>query len=82
MAFSIYLATPLVIGVTTYSLQTSLYYSYENIFVLLLGDLVLIMLVGLILTACLEMPFVEAHKELDYYIFGQSSKESVVIIED
>jgi hypothetical protein len=70
MAFSIYLATPLVIGVTTYSLQTSL------------GDLVLIMLVGLILTACLEMPFVEAHKELDYYIFGQSSKESVVIIED
>jgi hypothetical protein len=40
------------------------------------------MLVGLILTACLEMPFVEAHKELDYYIFGQSSKESVVIIED
>lgn len=73
---------PVVIGVTTYSLQTSLYYSYEEVFLLFIGDLVLIMLTALIMTACLEMPFIEAQKELDYYIFGASTKESVVVIED
>jgi peptidoglycan/LPS O-acetylase OafA/YrhL len=70
MSLSIYLATPLVIGITTYSLQTSLYYSYETVFLLLIGDLVLIMLLGLILAMCLEMPFVHAQKELDHYMFG------------
>lgn len=80
MAMTIYLMAPVVIGISTFSLQSAIYYSYESIGLFLLGDLTILIVVSLIAMSIVEMPFVEAHKEIDYYVFGTSSKESLVVI--
>lgn len=64
MAVSIYLLAPIVIGTMTFSLQTSLYYAYEYVFLLLIGDVTLVMLVSMLVAPTLEMTVVEGQKEI------------------
>lgn len=47
-----------------------------------MADLTLLVLISMLLTSTIEIPLAEVHKELDYYVFGTSSKESLVVIED
>jgi hypothetical protein len=82
MALTIYLIAPVVIGAMTFSLQTSLYYSYEGVFLLLIGDTTLILVLSLLLTSTLEMTCAEAQKEIEYKAFGMINRESVVGVED
>lgn len=66
-SISFYLMSPLVIGFTTYSLQSSIYYSMESVFLLLIGDLVLSLFLSLIMASCLELPI----NYLQKYIFSR-----------
>lgn len=77
-----YLTTPVVIGITTFSIQSNINYDYFSVGFLLMADLTLLVLISMLLTSTIEIPLAEVHKELDYYVFGTSSKESLVVIED
>lgn len=82
MALSIYLMAPIVIGSLTFSLQTSLYYDIQAVFLLLIGDVTLILVVSLIVTMTLELSVVEAQKEIDSKVFGSINRESLVVVEE
>ena len=71
-----------MIGITTYSLQTGIYFSYEEVTLLFLGDLALTLFLSLIICSCLEMPFGEVQRRMETFIFGSRLSESVAFIDN
>lgn len=71
---SMYAMAPIVIGLTTYSLQFGIYYSYQELTFFFLGDMLLIVISSMILCSCLEIPFHEIQRRLESFVFGEKMK--------
>lgn len=76
-----YLLAPMVIGFTTYSMQSSIYYDYLTVMTYLLGDLCLAYILSLVCTAAFENQLIPIISWLQVKIFGNETKYSVLVIE-
>ena len=82
MSIGFLLIAPVVIGFTTYSMQNSIYFDFETIFVYFLGDCVVIYILTLLAVASVDNQLHSLSKWSQSKLFGNESKYSVVVLED
>jgi len=61
---------PIVIGFTTYSMQNSIYFDFETIFVYFMGDIVIIYIITLLAVSAIDNQLLFISKYLQNRIFG------------
>lgn len=71
---------PVVMGFTTYSMQNSIYFDFETIFVYFLGDSVIIYILTLLAVSSIDNQLLSISKWMQAKIFGNESKYSVLVI--
>ena len=71
---------PVVIGFTTYSMQNSIYFDFETVFIYFLGDAVILYVLALLVVSALVMQLQFISKWLQSKLFKQESKYSVLIL--
>lgn len=82
IAFMFYLLAPMVIGYTTFSMQSSIYYDADTLIVYLLGDLLIIYILSLLAVAAIENQIGTLNAWLENTVFGSNNKYSVLVVED
>lgn len=82
MSIGFLLLGPVVIGFTTYSMQNSIYYDFETVFVYFLGDAVVIYILTLLAISSIDNQIHCISKFLQSKLFGNEQKYSVLILED
>ena len=82
MSIGFLLIGPMVIGFTTYSMQNSIYFDFETIFVYFLGDSVIIYILTLLAVSSIDNQLFALSKWMQAKVFGNESKNSVLVIED
>ena len=71
---------PVVIGFTTYSMQNSIYFDFETVFVDFLGDSVIIYILTLLAISSIDNQLMAISRWMQAKVFGNESKYSVVVI--
>ncbi len=82
MSVGFLLIGPVVIGFTTYSMQNSIYFDFETVFVYFLGDSVIIYILTLLAVSSIDNQLHSISKYMQAKLFGNESKYSVVVVED
>jgi hypothetical protein len=82
MSVGFLLIGPIVIGFTTYSMQNSIYFDFETVFVYFLGDIVIIYILTLLAVSSIDNQLITLSKFIQTKAFGNESKYSVLVIED
>ena len=82
MSLGFLLIGPVVIGFTTYSMQNSIYFDFETVFVYFLGDSVIIYVLTLLAVSSIDNQLLAISKFMQAKLFGNESKYSVIVIED
>lgn len=82
MSLGFLLIGPVVIGFTTYSMQNSIYFDFETVFVYFLGDSVIIYILTLLAVSSIDNQLIAISKFMQAKLFGNESKYSVIVIED
>ena len=73
-----YLLAPTIIGFTTFSMQSSIYYDADTLIVYLLGDLLIIYILSLVSVAAIENQFFTLNFWLEAKVLGKNDKYSVL----
>jgi hypothetical protein len=82
IAVVFYLITPMVIGVSTYSSQNSIYYDMVTVFSYFLGDLFSIYIITVLIVACFENQINPIAAWLQIKILGEEQQFSDVLVEE
>jgi len=82
MSIGFLLLGPVVIGFTTYSMQNSIYFDFETVFVYFLGDCVIIYILTLLAISSVDNQLMAISRWMQAKVFGNESKYSVVVIEE
>ena len=80
MSMGFLLLGPVVIGFTTYSMQNSIYFDFETVFVYFLGDSVIIYILTLLAISSIDNQLMAISRWMQAKVFGNESKYSVVVI--
>lgn len=81
IAIMYFILSPMVIGFTNYSMQSSIYYDYLTVVTYMLGDLFIAYIVSLVCTAAFECQLEAIVSWMQVKIFGNELKYSVLVIE-
>jgi hypothetical protein len=73
---------PMVIGVTNYGMQSTIFYDWTNLIMYSIGDLILVYLFSLIVASVFEIQLNFLFLWLQQKIYSQQSKYSVLVIEE
>lgn len=82
MSIGFLLLGPVVIGFTTYSMQNSIYFDFETVFVYFLGDCVIIYIITLLAISSIDNQLYSISKWMQAKVFGNEAKDSVIVIEE
>ena len=83
MCLGFLLLGPVIIGFTTYSMQNSIYFDFETVFVYFLGDSVIIYIITLLAISSIDNQLLAISRWTQSKVFGNESKySSVIVIED
>ena len=82
MSIGFLILGPVVIGFTTYSMQNSIYFDFETIFVYFLGDSVIIYILTLLAVSSIDNQLLAISRWTQSKVFGNELKSSVVVIEE
>ena len=82
MSLGFLLLGPVVIGFTTYSMQNSIYFDFETVFVYFLGDSVIIYITTLLVISSIDNQLYAISKWMQAKVFGNEAKDSVIVIEE
>jgi hypothetical protein len=83
MCLGFLLLGPVIIGFTTYSMQNSIYFDFETVFVYFLGDSVIIYIITLLAISSIDNQLLAISRWTQAKVFGNESKySSVIVIED
>ena len=80
MSIGFLLLGPVVIGFTTYSMQNSIYFDFETVFVYFLGDCVIIYILTLLAISSVDNQLMAISRWMQAKVFGNESKYSVVCL--
>lgn len=73
---------PVVIGFTTYSMQSSIYFDYMTVITYGIGDLFLAYLLSILCASAFENQLTPIVSWLQVVVFGNESKYSVLVVEE
>ncbi len=74
---------PVVIGFNTYSMQNSIFFDFETVFVYFLGDIVVMYIISTLLVSAIVHQLQFLSKWAQSKLFADSaSKYSVLVLED
>lgn len=70
MSIGFLLIGPVVIGFTTYSMQNSIYFDFETVFVYFLGDSVIIFILTLLAVSSIDNQLMAISRWMQAKVFG------------
>lgn len=76
-----YMIGPMVIAYSAYNMQSNIYFDFTTVATYAIGDLVIAYILSLIVAAAFESQLNTLSSWLQYKVYGNESKYSVLVIE-